>query len=95
MLLHNRSIAINTAVVSFFTLSFIGWMSGLSVFICCKRALIGAIIAYIVGGWAVKAINAILVNAMIENHMNQQDHSPFAANRNLEYKGTTSGSTRR
>jgi len=95
MLLHNRSIAINTAVLSFFTLSFIGWISGLSVFICCKRALIGAIIAYIAGGWAVKAINAVLVHAMIENHMNQKNRSPFAANRNLEYKGTQGGSTHR
>lgn len=93
MLLHDRSIAINIAVLSFFTLSFIGWMSGLSVFICCKRALIGAIIAYIAGGLAVKAINAILVNAMIENQMNQEECSPFAAKRGIEYKGTRSGST--
>jgi len=93
MLLHNRSIAINTAVLCFFTLSFIGWMSGLSLFICCKRALIGAIIAYIAGGLAVKAINAILVNAMIENQMNQQDRSPFAANRDLEFKDRRRGST--
>lgn len=92
MLLHSRSIAINTAVLSFFTLSFIGWISNLSVFVCCKRALIGAIIAYIAGGCTVRAINAILVHAMIENHMNQQNRSPFAANRNLEYKGTQSGS---
>ena len=95
MLLHGRSIAINMAVLCFFALSFIGWISGLSLFVCCKRALIGAIIVYIVGGWAVKAINAILVNAMIENHMNRQERSPFAANHNLEfeerYRGSSNG----
>ena len=93
MLLHDRSIAINIAVLCFFTLSFIGWISGLSLFICCKRALAGAIIAYIAGAWAVKAINAILVNAMIENQMNQHERSPFAANRELEYKDRQSGGT--
>lgn len=68
-------------------------MSGLSLFVCCKRALIGAVIAYMAGGWAVKAINAILVRAMIENQLNQQERSSFAANRNLEYKDTRRGST--
>jgi hypothetical protein len=92
MLLHDRSIAMNIAVICFFALSFIGWISGLSLFVCCKRALIGALISYIAGGWAVKAINAVLVNAMIENQMNQQEHSPFVANRNLEDKDRHSGS---
>ena len=93
MLLHDRSIAINIAVICFFALSIIGWLSGLSSFICCKRALIGAVIAYIAGGWAVKAINAILVRAMIENQINQQERSPFSANRNIEYKDRRRGST--
>jgi hypothetical protein len=86
MLLHVRSIAINIAVICFFTLSFIGWISGLSLLVCCKRALIGALVTYIAGGWAVKAINVILVHAMIKNQMNQQERSPFVTNRNLEYE---------
>ena len=86
MLLHVRSIAINIAVICFFALSFIGWISGLSLLVCCKRALIGALVTYIAGGWAVKAINVILVNAMIKNQMNQQERSPFVTNRNLEYE---------
>jgi len=47
MLLHDRSVAINIAVLCFFALSIIGWMTGHSLFICCKRALIGAIITYV------------------------------------------------
>ena len=72
MPLHVRSIAVSIAVICFFGVSLIGWVSGLSPFVCCKRALIGAVIAYIAGAWAVKAINAILINAMITNQMNQQ-----------------------
>ena len=80
MPLHVRSIAVSIAVICFFVLSLVGWTCGLSPFVCCKRALIGAALAYIAGGWAVKAINAILVNAMIANHVDQQEKSDFAAN---------------
>ena len=79
MPLHVRSVAVSIAVICFFILSLIGWVSGLSPFVCCKRALIGAVLAYITGGWAVKAINAVLVNAMITNQMNRQEGSHFAA----------------
>jgi hypothetical protein len=72
MPLHVRSIAVSIAVVCFFGLSLIGWISGLSPFTCCKRALVGALLAYIAVAWAVKAINAILINAMITNQMNRQ-----------------------
>jgi len=72
MPLHVRSIAISVAVTFFFVLSLIGWISGLSTFVCCKRAMIGAVLAYIAGACAVRAINAILINAMITNQMNQQ-----------------------
>jgi len=72
MPLHVRSIAVSIAVVCFFGLSLIGWISGLSPFTCCKRALLGAVLAYIAAAWAVKAINAILISAMITNQMDQQ-----------------------
>ncbi|MBA7642733.1 hypothetical protein ES703_50441 [subsurface metagenome] len=72
MPLHVRSIAVSIAVVCFFGLSLIGWISGLSPFTCCKRALVGALLAYIAVTWAVKAINAILISAMITNQMNRQ-----------------------
>ncbi|MHC4395241.1 MAG: hypothetical protein ACYS1A_06260 [Planctomycetota bacterium] len=72
MPLHVRSIAVRTAVMCFFILSIIGWFSGLSPFACCKKALVGAIIVYIAASLTVKAINAVLISAMITKRMNQQ-----------------------
>jgi len=72
MPLHVRSIAVSIAVICFFGLSLIGCFSGLSPFTCCKRALVGAVIAYIAGTLAVRAVNAILISAMVTNQMNQK-----------------------
>jgi hypothetical protein len=72
MPLHAKSIAVSIAVTCFFIVAVIGLISGLSPFTCCKRALVGAAAAYIAGTWAVKAINAILINAMISSRMKQQ-----------------------
>ncbi len=72
MPLHVRSIAVSIAVICFFGLSLISWVSGLSPFTCCKRALAGAVLAYVAAAGAVKAINAILINAMTKSQMNQQ-----------------------
>jgi len=83
MLLHVRSIAVRIAVICFFGLSLIGWISGLSPFVCCKRALIGAALAYIAGAWAVKAINAILIHAMITKQMSQQEDFDFLTNQEI------------
>lgn len=74
MPLHARSIAISIAVICFFGLSFIGWISGLSPFTCCKRALVGAVVSYIAVSLAVKVINAILTNAMIMSRISHGDH---------------------
>jgi len=72
MPLHVRSIAVSSAVICFFGLSFISWFSGLSPFTCCRRALLGAIVAYVAASLAVRAINTILTNAMIKNQVNKQ-----------------------
>jgi hypothetical protein len=72
MPLHIRSIAVSAAVVCFFAVCLICWFSGLPPFTCCKRALIGAIVVYVVAATAVKAINAILINAMIKSQMSQR-----------------------
>ena len=73
MPLHVKSIAVSIAVTCFFGVSLIGWISGLSPFTCCKRAIVGAVLAYIAGTWAVKAVNAILISAIVTNEMNQQE----------------------
>ena len=72
MPLHVRSISVSVAVICFFGIAVIGWISGLLPFTCCKRALAAAIIVYIAASLAVKAINAILINAIIKDQMNQQ-----------------------
>lgn len=72
MPLHVKSIAVSIAVICFFAVAVIGLISGLSPFTCCKRALVAAAAAYIAGAWALKAINAILINAMISSRMKQQ-----------------------
>ena len=74
MPLHARSIAVSIAVICFFGLSFVGWISGLSPFTCCKRALIGAALSYIAASLAVKVINSVLTNAMIMSRMSHGDH---------------------
>ena len=73
MPLHVRPIALTTAVMCFFAVSLIGWVSGFSPFTCCKRALTAAFVVYITTTLAVKAINTILINAMINSQMNQQE----------------------
>ncbi|MHC4616181.1 MAG: hypothetical protein ACYTEQ_00350 [Planctomycetota bacterium] len=72
MPLNIRPIAVAIAVIFFFGISLVGWISGLSPFTCCKRALTGAILAYVAGTLAVRAINAVLISAMITNQMNQK-----------------------
>lgn len=73
MPLQIRSIAVTFAVTCFFGISLIGWFSGLEPFICCKRAVIGAVIAYIAGTWAAKAVNAIFISAMVTNQIKEQE----------------------
>jgi len=72
MPLHHRSIAVNIAAVCFFGIAVIGSFSGLSPFTCCQRALAGSVVAYVVTVLAVKAINAILMDAMIKYQINKQ-----------------------
>jgi len=72
MPLHTRPIAISIAVLCFFGLAIIGLISGLSPFTCCQRALAGTVVAYVVTALAVKAVNAILINAMITDRINRQ-----------------------
>jgi len=73
MPLHIKSVAVSIAVACFFGVSLIGWISGLSPFTCCKRALVSAVLAYIAGVWAVRGINAIVISAMVTNQMNEQE----------------------
>jgi len=90
MPLHVRSIAVNIAVICFFALSLVGWISGLSPSVCCKRATIGAVLAYIAGAWAVRAINAVLIQAMIARQVAEQINAQSASNRKASQKDNRS-----
>lgn len=81
MLLPVRSIAVSTAVFCFFAVGIIGSFGGLSPFTCCKRALLGAIVAYLTVGAAVKAVNAILIQAMIASQVDQMRKKEPAGDR--------------
>ncbi len=67
-----RPIAMTIAVITFFGFSVMGAVNGLESFICCKRAVTGAIAAYIVASLAIKAINAIIMDAIIKEEINKQ-----------------------
>jgi len=69
MPLNVRSGAISFAVPAFFIIAIAGWISGLTPFTCCKRAVAGAVIAYFIGAYAMKIINAVLINAMIKSQV--------------------------
>jgi hypothetical protein len=91
MPLHTRSIAVSISVVCFFVLSLIGWMSGLPPFVCCKRAIAGAVIVYITGSLMIRAINAILIDAMIMNKMNQSRDSNVPVTHKVRNGGAVGG----
>ena len=73
MPLHVKSISMSVAVLCFFAVSVVGGISGFSPLTCCKRALTGALIAYVITTFTFKMINGILMNAMIKSQMDKQE----------------------
>jgi hypothetical protein len=71
MLVQIRPVAVAAAVLCFFAIGIVGSLCGLSPDTCSKRALLGAFGAYLVAGAAVRAINAIMTQAMIASQMNK------------------------
>jgi len=69
MLLHPRAVAMSLAVVFFFGVSFICLASDLTPFTCCRRALVASVIVYVAVILAVRAVNAILISAMVEKQL--------------------------
>jgi uncharacterized membrane protein YjjP (DUF1212 family) len=74
-----RSIAVNVAVACFFIVGFVGWAGGHQPFSCCKKAVAAAFIAYLVATCAIKAINAVLLNAITSDQLNKQKEKPRGA----------------
>ena len=69
MLLQIRPMAVSCAVLCFFAIGAVGSLGGLSPYTCCKRAVLGAAIVYLVAGAAGRAVNAILTQAMIADRI--------------------------
>lgn len=72
-MLYARYIAVSAAVICFFGLGIIGSLVGLAPDVCCKRALLGAVVAYMVAHAAVRAVTAILTHAMIASQMQKDE----------------------
>jgi hypothetical protein len=71
MVLQPRPIAFMLAIVGFFALSIVSTIVGLAPDTCCERALGGAFVIYIATSVAVRAINMILTQAMIEGRIDK------------------------
>ena len=84
MLLNVRSSAVSISVISFFFLSIVGWISDLSPFICCKRAIIGAGFVYIAAVFMVRIINKILLDAIINGQLEKENSHNLHAGSILE-----------
>ena len=75
MPLEIRSMAIRIAVLCFFTVGVVGSLGGLSPYTCCRRAVLGAVVAYIGTSAVVRVVNVILTQAMIASQINKKEHS--------------------
>jgi hypothetical protein len=73
MPLRIRPIAVSTAVLCFFAVGVVGSLAGLSPYTCCKRAVLGAAIGCLVTVAAVRAINAIVTQAMIADRVRKEN----------------------
>jgi len=71
-MLHVRSIAVSTAVICFFGVGLIGTLSGLAPWACCERAIVAAAVIYWLAGLAVRAVNAILIQAIVDRQLNKE-----------------------
>ncbi len=68
-MLQIRPIAVSGAVLCFFAIGIVGSLGGLAPYTCCKRAVLGAALTYLVAGAVVRAVNAILTQAMIADRI--------------------------
>jgi hypothetical protein len=68
-----RPVAVTAAVLCFFAIGIVGSLCGLSPDTCSRRALLGAVGAYLAATAAVRAINAIVTQAMIAGQINKYE----------------------
>lgn len=74
-IINPRSVAVSVGVLCFFAIGIIGSCGGLSPCTCSQRAVLGATVAYLTTGTAVRAINSILTQAMIASQIKKREKS--------------------
>jgi hypothetical protein len=79
MFINARPIAITMAVLCFFGLAFVGVFHELSPFTCSVRALIGAVVAYIITSLVMKILNAVVASAIIDRYTTNQKENERAS----------------
>ena len=67
-----KSISISLAVVLFFVMAVVGYISNQSVAVSSYRAFIGAVITYLLISIAGKVVIRIVVDAMIDDKVNKR-----------------------
>mgnify|MGYP006288078597 CR=1 FL=1 len=65
-----RRIAVRIAVVGFFVLAAVGWACGRSPLTCATRAVIGAVILFVLTRISVRVLTAALADAMVDGASN-------------------------
>ena len=66
-----RSTAVSAAIVLFFTMALIGWLFDNDPSVCAKRALLGAVVIYIVVSYAGKIVTNIIINAIVDSKLSR------------------------
>jgi len=79
MPLNERVIAMKIAVAAFFIIAAVAAVVGVEPLACCKRAVLGAVIVYVMANATVRIVNAVLINAMIKKQMEKEKENKYAA----------------
>lgn len=71
----NQSIqrtAVRIAVLLFFVMAVVGWLSGLEPATCASRALMGAVVVFFTVRLAGKLVIRVLVGALVEDQVRRR-----------------------
>lgn len=71
MPLNKRQLALTVSVLTFFLVSITGVLHNVSPVVCCKRALLCMIAAYIAVSIIVKFTNYLVINAMVSKQVDK------------------------
>lgn len=76
-----KRIAITVSVLTFFAMALVGMTMGQEPFICAIRALIGAVVSYVVAGVAIRLALDVMIKAVVgegntpADEMAEEEHS--------------------